>query len=204
MWLEGDEALRQAARVCVDAAQAAGQGALADRFEPHPDPLGQVSEDALASILAHGESISDVRTKTDLSNCLVFHTGHLPGTVLDDDVTRLRSEVDALVQQRVTPLFGDVAVDVEISGHFWYPRGGYMGWHTNLRKPGWRFYLQYAEEPGKSFFRYRDPWSGNIVTRVDARWNLCLFEIRPDAPFWHCVYSDTNRHSFGYRITPRA
>jgi hypothetical protein len=202
-WLEEDEPLRQAVKACVDATQAAGADALASRFRRHPDALSQVSEDALARILARGDTVSDVRTNTDLSNCLVFHTNHLPGTVMDDCVVRLRRDVDELVKQRAFALFGGNVADVEISGHFWYPRGGYMGWHTNLRKPGWRLYLQYAEEPGKSFFRYRDPGSGEIVTRVDAAWNLSLFEIRPDAPLWHCVYSETNRHSFGYRISAR-
>jgi hypothetical protein len=173
------------------------------RFQPCPDALARVSEDALGRVLATGEIVSDIRTNTGISNCLVFHTNALAGTVMDDSVLRLRRDVDSMVRRRLEGLIAGDEEAIEVSGHFWYPRGGYMGWHTNLRKPGWRFYVQYAEDPGKSFFRYRDPWTRGIVTRVDKQWNLCLFEIRPDAPLWHAVYSDTNRHSFGYRITLR-
>ena len=75
-----------------------------------------------------------------------------------------------------------------------------MGWHTNSKSPGWRLYISYAEETGKSFFRYRDPDTGQVVTSMDAQWNFRLFRIDSTKPFWHAVYSETNRYSFGYRI----
>ena len=78
-----------------------------------------------------------------------------------------------------------------------------MGWHTNNKAPGWRAYLTHASEPGKSFFRYRDPGSGEIVTSMDKEWDLRIFNVDPNAPFWHAVYSDTDRFSFGYRIFER-
>jgi hypothetical protein len=27
-----------------------------------------------------------------------------------------------------------------------------------------------------------------------------MFEIHPERPFWPCVYSETDRFSFGYRL----
>ena len=86
------------------------------------------------------------------------------------------------------------------SGHFWYPKGSYMGWHTNSRAPGWRIYINFAEEPDKSFFRYRDPETGEIITSWDNQWNLRVFRITARKPIWHCVHSDTNRFSLGYML----
>ena len=75
-----------------------------------------------------------------------------------------------------------------------------MGWHTNNRAPGWRVYLTYAEQPGKSFFRYRDPGTGHIVTSTDGGWDMRLFRVSPEAPLWHSVYTETHRFSFGYTL----
>lgn len=84
-----------------------------------------------------------------------------------------------------------------ISGHFLYPKEqGFMGWHTNSDQPNARIYLSYAEEGGKSFFRYRDPESGEIVTLWDEQgWNARMFETPrdPNKLYWHCVYSECDR-----------
>mgnify|MGYP001827347532 FL=1 len=86
------------------------------------------------------------------------------------------------------------------SGRHWYPSGGYMGWHTNSNVRGFRLYCSHAKVGDASFFRYRDPLSGEIVTSWDRDgWNFRLF--RTDcAPLWHCVYSATDRISLGYTI----
>jgi hypothetical protein len=75
-----------------------------------------------------------------------------------------------------------------------------MGWHTNWQNPGWRLYINYAEEPGKSFFRYRDPETGKIVTAIDREFNFRLFRVSEEVPFWHAVCSDTYRYSLGYKV----
>jgi len=194
-----DEGLRQLVRRCTTASQGAGKKMRAG-FESSEDAKHAVSEAALNGILHRGDDISDIRTNTNISNCLVFHTKNLQGTVIDQEVVDLRNEIDEIVKERAKDLF-DVPLDaIGVSGHFWYPPGGYMGWHTNLRKPGWRLYINVAEEKDRSFFRYRDPVTGEIVTCDDDLWNCRVFQIRQDLPFWHCVYSETNRHSFGYRI----
>jgi hypothetical protein len=85
---------------------------------------------------------------------------------------------------------------VGISGRIWYPKNGYMGWHTNGDHPGYRLYASWSEEGNKSFFRYQE--NGETVTSYDKQgWNYRLFKV----PFWHCVYSETNRISLGFVIT---
>jgi hypothetical protein len=86
------------------------------------------------------------------------------------------------------------------SGHFWYPSGSHMAWHTNNKAPGWRVYLTHTTEPGRSFFRYRDPMTGEIFTTMDNRWDLRIFRVDPAQSLWHAVYSETDRFSFGYAI----
>ena len=79
-----------------------------------------------------------------------------------------------------------------------------MGWHTNNRAPGVRIYVTHAEEPGRSFFRYRDPDTDQVVTAPDDRWNVRAFRVGSEKPFWHAVYSETHRFSFGYMISGQA
>jgi len=199
--LDDDGELVEALLACVKQVKAA-----ADRFTSghHRDAnaLEHVSEKALESAMQRGD-VSDIRTEGELSNCLVFHTSGLAGSVIDATVMQLRERVDELVRERICQLItGPPRADLLVSGHLFYPPGGYMGWHTNSRVPGWRIYVTYAEEPGKSFFRYRDPGTGEVVTSWDDGWDLRAFSAERKRPFWHSVYSDTNRFSFGYRLVP--
>ena len=86
-----------------------------------------------------------------------------------------------------------------ISGAFWYPPTGFMGWHSNADHEAYRMYAAWAEEGHKSFFRYRDPNTKKIVTSWDKKgWNFRLFNCSQEDKPWHCVYSDTNRISLGF------
>ena len=121
--------------------------------------------------------------------------------IQDSRVKQLRAAVDQRVAVKVNQtLASPTRLEVSNSAQFWYPAGAYMSWHTNSGAPGWRMYITHVDEPGKSFFRYRDADSGKIITSWDNTWNVRLFEIRADKPFWHAVYSATNRFSFGYVI----
>ena len=93
---------------------------------------------------------------------------------------------------------------VESSGHFIDPPTGYMGWHTNYTNPCTRLYITYATEDKKSFFRYRDRNTKEIITDYDNKGlTVRQFFIPKHKPyFWHCVGSMCNRISFGYRINP--
>ena len=88
------------------------------------------------------------------------------------------------------------------SGCFLYPPTGYMGWHTNCLEPVKRLYITYASEDKKSFFRYRDPETKQIITDYDDKGiTLREFNVTDKPPyFWHCVGSECNRLSFGYQI----
>lgn len=86
------------------------------------------------------------------------------------------------------------------SGFFHYPKTGYMGWHTNSDVPCKRMYITWAAEAGKSFFRYYK--DGQVITDYDdAGLTFRLFDITDKPPYlWHCVGSNTDRISIGYRI----
>lgn len=87
-----------------------------------------------------------------------------------------------------------------VSGHFYYPKGGYMSWHTNSDKPQKHVYITYVDEPNKSFFR--SSVDGKVTTDWDTEnLNVRVFDVVDTAPYyWHCVYSDCNRYSFGFRL----
>lgn len=89
------------------------------------------------------------------------------------------------------------------SGFFWYPTGAYMGWHTNANRPGERFFCTYVEEGEKSFFRFRNPQDDKIYTEWEHKgWNFRRFRVgsKNTDILWHCVYSETERFSFGFYL----
>ena len=90
-----------------------------------------------------------------------------------------------------------------VTGFFHYPKNGYMGWHTNSDGAGRRTYLSYADEDNKSFFRYLDNNTGEIVTKWEKKgWNENTFEIPSTDLYWHCVGSKCNRVSLGFNVEP--
>ena len=120
----------------------------------------------------------------------------------DNSMKRFDKKVAESILNRVKKL---VKCDnVVASGHFIYPPTGYMGWHTNFKSPCKRLYITYASEDKKSFFRYRDPETKEIITDYDDKGvTLRQFRVTGKPPyFWHCVGSDCIRISLGYRINP--
>ena len=89
-----------------------------------------------------------------------------------------------------------------VSGNFYYPPTGYMGWHTNCEAPGERFYITWASEDNKSFFRYYDDEKDEIITDYDDKGlTVRQFTIPTGKPyFWHCVGSECDRFSFGFLV----
>jgi len=90
---------------------------------------------------------------------------------------------------------------INISGHWYYPNQGYIGWHTNCDRPSKRLYITYASENKKSFFRYLK--NKEVITCYDNKGiTIREFDI-PEMPefFWHCVGSECDRYSFGFKIT---
>ena len=200
-FLAEDLVLTTAVKDCIELQKDCGGESLKSYFKLNPNALDLVSSDALKKCMLPGAEVSDIRADRSISNCIAFNSKNLDGSVMDQNLLAIRRNVDQIVANRIRSFFqeGDKLM-IHDSGLFWYPPGGFMSWHTNFKTPGWRLYINYTEEPGKSFFRYRDPDTGEIVTLMDKKWNFRLFKIDPKKLFWHTVYSDTNRYSFGYRI----
>jgi hypothetical protein len=102
--------------------------------------------------------------------------------------------------------FGD---EVRFSGSMWYPPNGYRAWHTNETQPGWRMYLidfdaTGTEIAGKSFFRYMNPQTGDLVTLSERPMLMRFFKIEQedDKLLWHCIVNNSgfNRWSFGFMV----
>lgn len=93
-------------------------------------------------------------------------------------------------------------VNVDLRGTFYYPPTGFMGWHTNFNSPGERFYVTWASEDNKSFFRYYDDEKDEIITDYDDKGlTVRQFTIPTGKPyFWHCVGSECDRFSFGFLV----
>lgn len=199
---EHDEDLIRAASACIEIHRSEEVKKMESHFQSDPDAHNKVSEEALEEILRLGKDVHGIATNPEISNCLKFNVDGIQDSFKNESIRLLRGRLDKVVFTKVRKLF-DVNHELLVnnSGHFLYPPGGFMGWHTNSQYPGWRLYINYAEIPGKSFFRYLDPESGKIVTSWDKQWNFRLFKIDPKRPFWHAVYSEMNRYSFGFRIT---
>jgi hypothetical protein len=89
---------------------------------------------------------------------------------------------------------------ISVSGRFHYPPQGFMGWHTNSNAEGVRLYATYATEDDKSYFRYYDLDKKQMVTEWEKKgWNFRAFQVRREKLYWHCVYTDVDRYSFGFR-----
>lgn len=193
--------LRADARTCIAAQKREAAPALASSFQPNPDALAEVSEEALARLLEQGKDVHGISKQRSISNVVVFGADNIADSLRSAAVEALRAKVDKRMYKLVRSIFpGRSGLVVGSSGHFWYPPGSYMSWHTNSGAPGWRIYINYAEEEGESFFRYRDPSTAKIVTLADKEWNIRIFRITSESPLWHAVYSNTNRFSLGYIV----
>lgn len=195
-----DQELRAAIQRCAREQQRAARAAMQSYRRCDPQ---EVSQATLQSLVAGNREIRGIATERDITNAIPFNSKNVVGAVRDGAVLRLRRAIDARVARRIGALFveGEDPIVVR-AGQYWYPPGSYMGWHTNSRFPGWRLYVTYCAEPEKSFFRYRDPDSGEIVTSTDRQWHVRMFRVSADKLLWHCVYSDTDRLSIGYVVRP--
>ena len=117
------------------------------------------------------------------------------------------------------------------SGNYYYPPGGFREWHTNKCQQGgadkhnftfgttdpaytssqdcgkarstggWRGYMVYAEEEGKSWMSVIDG-SGGFRTLMDRSGYVSLFYLPGgEENSWHTIVSQTHRWSIGFRIT---
>lgn len=198
---QADAELQDALAPIISAMREDEEAALRRRFQPDASAAAAVADDALAPLLLQDAWVSDIVEDRSISNCIAYNFNNVRGAVMDDELSRKRQALDAVILSRARTLFPDCPnLSIENTGHFWYPPAGFMGWHTNLRTPGWRCYISVVDEPGRSFFRYRDPRDGRVITSWDRGCDVRLFDITPTAPVWHAVYSETNRFSLGYKL----
>jgi len=199
-----DQSFKDEIKQCIDAQKTAAKEIISS-FKPESVAKTKVSPDALARILEQKRDVHGISRDKNISNVITFGAAHIDDSVINDEVFSLRKNVDQRMHMIARKIFPrESGLTIVSSGHFWYPPGAYMGWHTNSGAPGWRGYINYAEEAGKSFFRYRDPSTGEIVTLMDREWNIRIFRIDNEIPLWHAVYSETNRFSIGYMIYKRS
>lgn len=87
----------------------------------------------------------------------------------------------------------------EVSGRTAYPRGGWMGWHSNSNRPGRRAYCIWNEHENASFFRWAGP-GDHLHTDCEPRgWLVRTFEIPPSpGRLWHCVWAGGPRFALGF------
>jgi hypothetical protein len=106
------------------------------------------------------------------------------------------------ITNKFIPVLQKVFTDsiIQVSGYFHYPDTGFMSWHTNSDIPCKRLYITWSKEGGKSFFRYFE--NGKVITDYDDKGiTIRMFNITDKPPYlWHCVGSETDRLSFGFRI----
>lgn len=200
-WAE-EKDLISAATACIEAQREAADEFYQSHFQPDLEAARQgVSEGSLRDLLNSGKDIHSIAGHREISNVIVFGHKLISDSIRHHRVQALREEVDRSVSTKIRQAFNlGGGMNIVNSGHFWYPPGSFMGWHTNSGAPGWRIYLSYAEEPGKSFFRYYDDERDELITSLDDQWSVRIFEIRKDRPLWHSVYSETHRFSLGYMI----
>ena len=113
------------------------------------------------------------------------------------------SELNKILRKNLSDYTGKDYI--ELRNFIMYGKDGYMGWHTNRNCVGMRYYLTWAEEEGKSFFKYFD--GNKIVSIPDVKgWQVNKFLVTgKHGPndynyFLHSVESNTNRLSIGYKV----
>ncbi len=74
---------------------------------------------------------------------------------------------------------------------------GYMGWHTNCDKPGYRWYLVYNTHEKQSFFRWID--ENKIYSVLEPKgWSINRFKVTDcNDELWHSIFTFKERFSLG-------
>ena len=137
-------------------------------------------------------SIDELNKNMKISNPYYFATGHSYHNSLDRDKLNQKLLINYLKKN-----YGG---EWRISGAFLYNENNYLGWHTNNGGDGTRCYFSYSFEDNSNIFRYRNPYTKEVIDSYDKiGWNVRLFTIDKDNPFWHCVIANSKRYSFGFR-----
>ena len=155
-----------------------------NRVEEVPEWRSRIDRDSLMQLYKKENPLDRNNTK----NLYSYHPNDLG---LRSYVSKIKGVLEEKYKSKVTR-----------RGTFYYPPTGYMGWHTNCDAPGERFYISWASEDKKSFFRYYDYENDEIITDYDSKGiTVRQFNIPDRAPhLWHCVGSECDRLSIGFRV----
>lgn len=77
----------------------------------------------------------------------------------------------------------------------YYPKGGFVGWHTNQNNSGYQFIFSWSEK-GDGYFQYYDKKTQKVVRLEDkAGWQARYYHFGKDEPdhCWHSAYTNVPR-----------
>ena len=85
----------------------------------------------------------------------------------------------------------------------YYPKGGFVGWHTNYDASAYQVLFTWST--GKGFFRYLDNKTGELVTHQDvAGWQARHYYFGPESEphnhCWHSAYAGGDRITLAYKF----
>ena len=86
----------------------------------------------------------------------------------------------------------------------YYPKNGFVGWHTNWNAFGYQLILTWSQE-GDGYFRYYDNKKDEIITEMDvkgwqARWYRFGRIDEPEHHCWHCAWTNCPRITLAYKF----
>tara|TARA_Y100001963_G_scaffold4524_1_gene5909 strand:- start:202 stop:684 length:483 start_codon:yes stop_codon:yes gene_type:complete len=115
---------------------------------------------------------------------------------------KLWFELKKQLQKRIneTSLFENMVPDVFFPNLVNYYYKSVMGWHNNCDiVDQHRWYFVWNSHDKASFFRYRHPETGKIITKYEPKgWSVNHFQLGDcDHPLWHLIYTDEYRISIG-------
>ena len=153
--------LKEMALNCINQQKLAAKHQLA-KYQEQQNALEYVSPEVLLPMLDKNIDVHGIATDRSISNVICFGANNIVDSVQNSTVEALRKEVDTELAHCLQDIFQQpIKGSLVSSGHFWYPKSSFMGWHTNSRSPGWRIYINYVEDENKSFFRYRNSQQSN-------------------------------------------
>ena len=136
-------------------------------------------------------SEKELNKNLKISNPVYFNFGHSSLKRLNVEKLNLHFIEDCLVKN-----YGGIWRN---TAAYIYEKGDYIGWHTNNNTEGIRCYFTYSFENDSNFFRYRNPYTKEIIDSYDKiGWNVRFFYVNKENSFWHCVVTNSKRYSFGF------
>lgn len=96
-------------------------------------------------------------------------------------INKVKNYLEQILEAKLTP-------NMQL---IYYPKNGYMNWHTNSDNPCTRIYLVRAEKNPLSEMRFE-----NKIIKDKPLWSFNVFKIEDKT--WHCVNALTPRLTLGF------